>query len=685
MAAMSFLRENGNLSQTPLAAILLEVWNLRLSGALTVDQGGGASRIYFRDGVPVGAQVFAGFRPLGQFLLAQGIIDIDVLDRCLATMAREKRPQGEILVEMGAIDRDTLDRALTEQQSGYLTLVAALQEGGYRFEEAEPVPEWTRGIRIQPLRAILDALAAPQAAPLARAALAQAGGALALGAGYADLAGSFGWTDAEQDLVGRLARPASPDAVLAGSALPPERSRAVLAALVLLGLAEPVAEAEAEAVAGAEADAVGPAEASAGAGASTEAGAAEPGAGGGTGEAASAAGPVVDLAAEPVVELRDVARAGEEAAEPAPAAEPVVDLLDIGVVAPAVLEPPVLVPPAPAGAASLPPSAQGPAPVEAVVPAPAPPARRPVPGVVPAPSPAPAARAPAPPAPPGRRSDPEEARARRQRLLARAMQNMGVGPLSAPPTLRPAAPRAGPQGRPGAAPSPGDAALRRALEFVAPRAKEKDLFARLGVPRTAGPEDVKGAYHQIVRQFHPDKYQSAALADLQPALQDLLSAVNEAYATLSDKAKRAAYLARAGGATSKEAAEGARVDAQKGEACLRTRDYGKARLFFEAAIRADARGDYYAGLAATILADPRAPDRARVRELLAEATKDPACDRGFQLAGAVARQEGDEARAEKMFRAALKVNPRNADAAREVKLIEARRRTVAEERAASKK
>jgi len=612
---MSFLREPGDLRTTPLAAILLEVWNLRLSGALTVDQGGGSSRLYFRDGVPVGAQVFAGFRPLGHFLLAKGIIDIGILDRCLVEMARAHRPQGEILVEMGAIDRDTLDQVLSEQQTGYLALIAALQDGGYRFDPAEPVPEWTRGIRIQPLRAIVDALAAPQAGALVSSAIGQVGGAVAVGPGYADLAASFGWSEAEDGLVARMAHPAAPEAQLLGSPLPSERSRAVLAALVLLGLADSTAAAE-----------------------------------GG-------------------------ARAEE--------GEGVVDLADIAVAGPPILVPVVLAP-------SPPPERP---PVAAAPTAPVHGASVPVAAPQPAPSPAPAAGAGPTPAPIGKRSDPDEARARRQRLLARAMQNMGVGPLASPQPTRPGASSSGPvrsgEARGGShAGDPAEAALRRALEFVAPRAREKDLFARLGLPKTAGVDDVKAAYHQMVRQFHPDKYAAPSLADLQPALQELLSTVNEAYTTLSDKTRRSEYLARTaagGGAASQADADTARVDAQKAEACYRTRDYGKARLFFEAAIRGDPRAEYHAALAAVLIADPKAPDRARVKELLAEATKDPGCDRGFFLAGLVARQDGEEARAEKMFRAALKANPRNADAARELKLLEGRRREAAEERGATKK
>jgi len=551
---MSFLDQPGDLSRTPLAAILLEVWNLRLSGSLTVEQGGGSSRLFFRDGVPVGAQVFAGFRPLGHFLLSKGLIDLDALERCLAEMARTHRPQGEILVEMGAIDRPTLEAALSEQQAGYVALIAGLQDGAYRFDPQEKVPAWTGPIRMKPLRAIVDALSSPQAESLVRSALGIAT-RISLSAGYRDLSGSFGWNLPEEALLAGL--PGRAEALLAATALPPERARAALAALLLLGLAE------------------------------------------GTVDEAPVA---PDGGAGQVVDLADIALASSPPAAAPPAAVP---------------------PPAPSSP------------------------------------------------PPGRRSDPEEARARRQRLLARAIDNMGLKPMPAP-RAEPAKAKEEPR----EAPSGAEQAMRRALQFVLPRSQEKDLFARLGLERGAGTEDAKSAYHQLVRQFHPDKYALPGLSDLQPALKDLLAALNEAYATLSDKARRADYLARTGaggGAPTKEQAGEARVDFQKGEACHRTRDFARARQFFEAAIQADPRAEYRVALAATILADPRATDRGRLKDILAEAAKDPTCDRAHYLAGVVAQKDGDEACAEKAFRAAVQVNPGNAEAARELRRIEAAR------------
>jgi curved DNA-binding protein CbpA len=542
---VSFLHEPGNLAETPLAAVLIEALNQRASGVLEVAHGGGTSRLWFRDGHPVGAQVFAGFKPLGMMLLQAGLIDIDALSRSLALMAESRRPQGAILVEMGAVSAEDVGRALEEQQAGYFGLIAALDEGPFVFDATTPVPEWTRTSRLSPVRTIVDALERPQANALVASALQPAaGGAVRLSAGYGEVASSFRWTEAERALVARLERPGSLEDFFSAAPVPPERARAVLAGLLLLGAAAPV-----------------------------PAGQDEP-------------PPPIAIAGDEV-----------SASHAAP---------DVG-----------------------------------------------------------AART-------ARRSDPAEARARRQRLLQQAMRNMGVGPFAsrgAPP--EPAeAPRA-----PAAPAAPATAAegqLRDALLAIAPRAKERDLFARLGVPDTAGREDAKRAFLALARQFHPDRFASPALADLHDTVRDFFAAVNEAYEVLSDDRKRAAYLARRKGA-GKAQGEAARVDFLKGEACLRTRDFARARGFYESALRAEARSEYQAALAWAYVADPACKERERARALLDEATKDPACDRALYVAGIVARDEKDEGAAERFFRAALKANPRHAEATRELRRLEARR------------
>jgi curved DNA-binding protein CbpA len=591
---MSVLQEPGDLSRTPLAAILLEAWNLRATGELVVKQAGGDSRLWFRDGMPVGAQTFAGFHPLGQLLLQRGLIDVETLGRSLAEVAGSHRRQGEVLVEMGAVSQEVVDRALEDQQAGYLSLIANLSEGAYAFDASVPVPGWASRVLVAPLRAVVDALATGQGASLRAGALALASGPIVLGPGYADLAIVFSWTAGEEALLRRLAAGTTIDEALATPGLSRENAEAALAALLLLGLA-------------------------------------------------ASSGDAVDLSQ---------------------------------VVASAVSPPPG---PRPAG---------GPQPPAA-------------PGLPPAVAPATAAPV-EPPVDMSRRSDPEVARARRQRLLARAMQNMGVGPLAsgpppeAGPAPRPAVPRgspppaaAPPAGARAAAPGYGpEAEIRKALETVLPLARAPDLFARLGVPRGATSDEVKDAYLRKVKQFHPDRLASLALSDIQDALREVLSALNEAYAVLSDRNKRSEYLARTasgGRAATEAAAAAARADFQKAELARKAGDHARARLFLESAVRSDRRPDYLVALALATMASGGPEGRERAHRHLEEAMKDPACAAAFLAAGRMARDDNDPDRAERLMKAALRADPKNEEAARELKEIQGRRLKRAEARADAKK
>jgi len=87
-------------------------------------------------------------------------------------------------------------------------------------------------------RAIVDALERPQANALVGSALQPvAATGVRLGSGYAEIAAGFRWSDAERALVARAERAVSLETFLANPPVPPERARAILSALLLLGVA----------------------------------------------------------------------------------------------------------------------------------------------------------------------------------------------------------------------------------------------------------------------------------------------------------------------------------------------------------------------------------------------------------------------------------------------------------------
>ena len=67
-----------------------------------------------------------------------------------------------------------------------------------------------------------------------------------------------------------------------------------------------------------------------------------------------------------------------------------------------------------------------------------------------------------------------------------------------------------------------------------PSSKRKTLYDVLGVSIKAPREEIKRAYRALALQLHPDKCAS-------PTANERFKAVQEAYATLGDRSRRAAY------------------------------------------------------------------------------------------------------------------------------------------------
>lgn len=93
-----------------------------------------------------------------------------------------------------------------------------------------------------------------------------------------------------------------------------------------------------------------------------------------------------------------------------------------------------------------------------------------------------------------------------------------------------------------------DAVARRRKEVIDfyQELAHKNHFEVLGLPRASSQADVRTAFAERARKFHPDKAHEPALADLSPELHAIFVRLGAAYDVLSKTASRAEYEQRLG-------------------------------------------------------------------------------------------------------------------------------------------
>lgn len=647
----------GELRTAPLAAILVEALRRRVTGELRLDANGGTSRIYLRGGQPCGAQVFFGFKPLGQFLLELGWIDIEALEQSLAAVVNGRK-QGEALVELGFLTREKLHLGLALHHQRHIRVLSALGEGTYSFQPLPDLPQWTDELRLSAHRAIADALAAEPGHKVAQRILQRVppGLGLRLRSGWERFTGHFQLDAAEQVFVAGLERATAIDIAIHAGHVPPERARALVAALKLMAILVP-------APLGGEPPWATPGPA-----------------------VASTPGPV-DTPASPIAVPVSSARAAEgtareqdfgaalgngkvvweqietgetiildEPAEPfertVPARPPPFAKQDTAPVGP-------LVESVPVQARNVPFPPQDTVPVRMLT--------------FSAEDAEPAQEV-RPPPPPQRVEDPEraaEAAARRTRMLQRAFENI---PGSA---IRRDDNAASGEITWETLPPPGDPALEQFLRERAAIIAGQNHYERLCVPRTATRDAIKQAFFAAAKRIHPDRIPSA-LAPLAPQLKEIFAALNEAYQVLQDDERRRAYLGElthAASASSERASKVAAVkacEARAGAAALR-RDYAAVQRILGEALAIEDRADLRAHILWARQSEKPHEAGEVHRELEQLADRAPRCAAAHYYLGVLARVSGETARAEAAFHRALEAEPEHREARHELKLIEMRK------------
>jgi hypothetical protein len=230
------------------------------------------------------------------------------------------------------------------------------------------------------------------------------------------------------------------------------------------------------------------------------------------------------------------------------------------------------------------------------------------------------------------------------------------------------------------------ALIAQRLELLAHGA---DHFALLGVGQDVSPEVLRGAYFALARQLHPDRLTALGISDDGKHAQRLFAQINAGFAILSDQARRAQYLQvvrRGGEAAVRAEQERAEELAQRileaeeafrrGELAIKRDQPGAAVAELERAIQLDpGEADYHALLAWSRFC--AAPDKlavaAATRMALDKAIlRSPKAVTARFYLGRVERMLGRDQEALRHFRDVLAAAPGHADAAAELRVLEAR-------------
>ena len=686
----------GELRDTSAPELVAAVFRSRASGTLWLETVDGVEvRVFFRAGDMCGTGAFSGFKTLAHVLLANDWVNALDIDSSRTQAEAQRKRHGEILVSTGVLTPDQLRAALAAQHRQNLATVLSFTEGKYDWRGWEPPPLWAREVVVDPVSCIADAFESKALTQRRAHILAWLGRNPArLSVDWPEMQGRISLDSPDRRAAALLALPRRLDEFLRASRLPEVRGEALLVALLLVGGVEPQPAG------------------------TTDFG----GAGGAPDEtdlraapdqvtrldeqlAESALHELAPEAVEPLVEASpamadDVSFDSfaepkghrEETPSPPPAVLDDLPEPDAGLDLPPARRSSVNEQDAFARLDSMslddlsvrtgeePPVQQGPHDelelasdgpgfeMETGTAA----SRRatpvsldgspdePIPGFE-----SPAVRA----------AGDVRGQEMRKKLVARGLRNMSGGPPPPEPVAQaPIQPVTGPI----------DVRLltaedRRFVEEVRSRAKlapTQTAYARLGVSPQSPPEQMKSAYIQAAKRFHPDRAVND-LEPLQPELQSVFTALKEAWDSIATPEARARYdlSLKSGVGKPPSRREEAALALKMGDALLKKRDFDAAIGKLRRAVDLDPNGDALAALAWSLVCDPRQPASAKeeAASLINRALRAPGpTARTYYVAGVLWRTKDPESAVD-AFRKTLEIEPNHPDASLELRLLESRR------------
>jgi len=206
-----------------------------------------------------------------------------------------------------------------------------------------------------------------------------------------------------------------------------------------------------------------------------------------------------------------------------------------------------------------------------------------------------------------------------------------------------------------------------------------DYFSMLEVAKDATTQEVETAYFALAKIWHPDRL-PPELSPVRDPCARVFGRMSEARQTLADAALRERYMklvAEGSGSPEMQETVARVVEAsthfQKAEVCFKRNDAAGAEEYCRRAIELDdTQPDYHALLAWLVSKKPENQTEAATREAIKVLDRAIALSEKSERAhfwrGMLYKRLGKVDIAVRDFKKAVELNPRNIDAAREVRL-----------------
>lgn len=150
---MVAIPERGDVQETPLPRLLLDLYRARFDGSVTLTRERAEKTFLFQQGVPIFAESNLASETLGVQLMDAGRISRGEHNRVSRYMQQKECREGTALLELGFLEPKTLFVALKEQVRQRLVDCFGWTRAGFTVEPSVAPPE-----KAQPFRADIYAL-----------------------------------------------------------------------------------------------------------------------------------------------------------------------------------------------------------------------------------------------------------------------------------------------------------------------------------------------------------------------------------------------------------------------------------------------------------------------------------------------------------------------------------------------